>query len=412
MRKLGLIAAASLLVPVAAQAKPLNELLLDKGVLGAAEIKKDAGPARLTYDNGPKLEFPSAGATWGMNARLQSLYTYTDIDGGNDSSSFDARNVRLDLHGSVMNKEFSWRITNDFTTDTDSGTSGSKLQDAYFDWTPCEGQTVRAGQWATPYGRQWMTENQNLQFIDRSIAASNFNFGRQAGVGYRGDIGEDFSHQVAIFNGNSFNEGQNVSGQDPLVLGVYSAALNLMGSYDRSYEGDPTNSTGSAGLGFGAYYGQSRFSSGTQGAASQTGDEFGASLDFGWRGEGASLQVEGFYQGTDVDGQEETQSNYGLYAQGGYFVVPQEWEIAARFGWVTFDDNFAGALGRPNGQTPVAATGVGLEDVYEVNALVAYYINGHNLKVMTGPTWVISQGKDDSNQTQDFRYQVGLFGYF
>ena len=411
MRKLGLIAAASLLVPVAAQAKPLNELLLDKGVLGAAEMKKDAGPARLTYDNGPKLEFPAAGAEWGMNARLQSLYTYSDIDAGNDSSSFDVRNVRLDLHGSVMNKEFSWRITNDFTTDTDSGTSGSKLQDAYFDWTPCEGQTVRAGQWATPFGRQWMTENQNLQFIDRSVAAQNFNFGRQAGVGYMGNIGEDFSHQVAVFNGNSFNEGQNVSGQDPLLLAVYNAALNVMGSYNRSYEGDPTNSTGSAGVGLSAYYGQSRFASGNTASSSATGDEFGASFDVGYRGDGASLQLEGFYQGVDVDGNDKTQSNYGLYAQGGYFVVPQEWEVAARFGWVTFDEDFAGSLGRANGTTPSLSTTTGLDDVYEVNAVVAYYINGHNLKVMTGPTWLISNPKTGEDTT-DFRYQVGLFGYF
>jgi hypothetical protein len=411
MRKLGLIAAASLLVPVAAQAKPLNELLLDKGVLGAADVKKDAGPARLTYDNGPTLEFPSAGATWKLNTRLQTLYTYTDFDGGNDSSSFDVRNVRLDLSGTVMNKEFSWRVTNDFTTDTDSGTSGSKLQDAYIDWDPCEGQKARAGQWATPFGRQWTTENQNLQFIDRSIATQNFNFGRQAGVGYMGDIGESFHHQVAVFNGNSFNEGQNVSGADPLLIGIYSAALDLDGSYDRTYEGDPTNSTGSAGLGLSAYYGQSRYTAGGATSATSTGDEFGASLDLGYRGDGLSLQVEGFYQGLDVDGFDETQNNYGLYAQAGYFVVPSEWEVAARFGWVTFDDDFAGTLGRSNGQAPVLSTTAGLEDVYEVNALVSYYINGHNLKVMTGPSWIVSQPKDGEDLS-DFRYQVGLFGYF
>jgi hypothetical protein len=100
-----------------------------------------------------------------------------------------------------------------------------------------------------------------------------------------------------------------------------------------------------------------------------------------------------------------------LYAQGGYFVVPQEWEVAARFGWVTFDEDFAGNLGRTNGLTPSLSTTTGLDDVYEVNAVVAYYINGHNLKVMTGPSWLISNPKSGEDTT-DFRYQVGLFGYF
>jgi len=411
MRKLSLIAAASLLVPVAAQAKPLNELLLDKGVLGAADMKKDAGPARLTYDNGATLEFPSAGAKWKMNARLQSVYTYTDAEEGADSHSFDARNVRLDLGGSVLNDEFSFKLTNDFTKDTDSGTSGSKLQDAYIDWHACPESNVRAGQWMTPFGRQWMTENHNLQFVDRTAAAQAFNFGRQEGVGYYGTLADSYTHQLAVFNGNSsingVSEGQNTGGFDNKLLVVYNGAFDVLGSYDRGYEGDPTMSEGSAGFGFSGFYSQDNISATGESAFSTGADQYGAAVDFGYRGGGMSFQVEGLYRGFSFDdvsfGGDDSADFFATYVQGG-IMVAENMELAARFGWIDLDEDVSRVLA-------ASANSAVVTDGYEVNASLNYYLNGHNLKVMTGPTWIIAdnEGQDD---VTDFRYQVGLFGYF
>ncbi len=415
MRKLSLIAAASLLVPVAAQAKPLNELLLDKGVLGAAEMKKDAGPARLTYDNGTTLEFPSAGAKWHMNLRTQAVYTLTDPDedsGQPTSHSFDARNVRLDLGGSVLNDEFSFRVTNDFTQDTDTGESGSKLQDAFIDWHACPESNVRAGQWQTNAGRQWQTDNQYLQFIDRSQIATALNLGRQAGLGYYGTLGGTYSHGLSVFNGesvtNGTTEGQNASGNDNKLLVVYNGGLDLMDHYDRSYEGDPTMSKGSAGLGFSAYYGQNNVDlAAGAGIPSNDIDHYGATVDLGYRGDGMSLQIEGFYDGfafdEDLPGGEDQSNNFGGYAQAGMMLM-ENGELAARFGWLRSDNETlaftSGLLGRPNAQ-----------NTYEINVVGNYYLNGHNLKIQTGPTWLILDPEEGSNTT-DFRYQVGIFGYF
>lgn len=409
MRKLSLIAAASLLIPVAAQAKPLNELLLDKGVLGASDVKKDAGPGRLTYDDGVKLEFPSAGAKWNLNVRMQQVYSYYDYEGLPDRHSFDARNVRLDLGGSIMNDEFSWKLTNDFTKDTDSYSSGSKLQDAYIDWHACPECNIRAGQWATPFGRQWMDDNQNLQFIDRSIATDFFSMGRQEGFGYYGSIGDSYFHQLALFNGNSTGEGLNTGGVDNRLLVVYNGALDLIGHYDRSYEGDPGNTDGSLGLGFSAFYGDANATATSgQTIVSDTYDQYGVALDLGYRGEGASFQIEGFYKGWSFDNAtfngDDSADFFGLYVQGGYFFVPQEWEIAARFGWIDLDDDVS--------QFISSNTGVAnYTDAYELNFVLSYYLNGHNLKIMTGPSWVIGDNEAADDVT-DFRYQLGLFGYF
>jgi hypothetical protein len=416
MRKLSLIAAASLLVPVAAQAKPINELLLDKGVLGAADMKKDAGPARLTYDNGATLEFPSAGAKWKMNVRLQSVYTFNDVKRGDDIHSFDARNVRLDLGGSILNDEFSFKVTNDFTKDSDTGTEGSKLQDAYIDWHACPECNIRAGQWMTPYGRQWMTENHNLQFIDRSIAGQTFNFGRQEGVAYYGSLGDSFRHQVALFNGTNIGEGQNTGGTDNKFLAMYNASFDVMGSYDRGFEGDVGMSDGSAGFGFSAYYGQGDFGLNTgEGFVGSETDRYGAAVDFGYRGGGFSFQAEGFYEGWKFDdgflaGDEDTAANWGFYVQTG-LMLSEQLEAAGRFSWVTMDENVAGvrSLRTAGGRVLDGFA----ENYYEVNAVLNYYLNGHNLKIQTGPSWLF--GDDEvagSRDIKDFRYQVGLMGYF
>lgn len=404
MRKIGFIAAASLLVlPAISQAKPLNELLAEKGgVLGA----KEASPAKVSYNNGVVMDFGDA--TVKTNVGLQTLYSYYDWDGtAEDSSSFDVRNTRLELEGTLMNGEFKWVVSNDFgSSNTDSWNTGSELQDAFLMWNWCDTDALVMGQWKTPYGREAGTHYANLQFIDRSGVSDAFTLGRQAGVGYAGQLGEMGSHTIGVFNGESvvdgFSEGQNLPGRDNKVLAVYGIGLNLIGDYDRSYEGDVTTSSDlSLGIGAGGYYGQVEVVSGD---FKTDADEFGASVDAGLRVGGFSAQTEFFYAGgkwdEDVAG-EDAFDNFGMYASAGYFVVPGTWEVAGRFGWISYDDSAS------------AAFYDGIEDQYEVNAVLSYYINGHNLKFMTGPSWVMTKFADDSaDDLTDFRYQAGFFGYF
>lgn len=403
MRKFGFIAAASLLVlPAISQAKPLNELLAEKGgVLGA----KEASPAKVSYNNGVLMDFGDA--TVKTNLGLQALYSYYDLDGGTDRSSFDVRNTRLELEGTIMNGEFKWVVSNDFgSTNTDNFNSGSDLQDAYLMWNVCDTDALVMGQWKTPYGRQWNTHYANLQFIDRSVVSDSFTLGRQAGVGYAGQLGDMGSHSIGVFNGNStvegFSEGQNLPGRDNKVMVAYGVGLNLIGDYDRGYEGDPMGTSDLAlGLGGGAYFGQAELISGD---FQTDADEYGAAIDMGLRVSGISAQVEAFYAGgkwdEDIAGQDSF-DNYGLYASAGFFFVPSEWEVAGRFGWIRYDDSASAAFYN------------GVENLYEVNAVVSYYINGHNLKFMTGPSWIITEFEDNnSDDVTDFRYQAGFFGHF
>jgi len=402
MRKLSFIAAAGLLViPAVSQAKPLNELLAEKsGVLGG----KESSPAKVTYNNGLKMDFGNASLS--ANVGLQTLFTVNDYDNKSgdptpDNTSFDARNTRLELSGETLDGEFSWHVSNDFGSfNTDTGDEGSTLLDAYFNWHVCEEYGFKMGQYRTPSGLQYNVPVYSQQFIDRARVAQAFALGYQAGVGYYGSLGDMARHEVGVFNGLSnvdgTLEGANTGGRDNKVLGVYGISFDLTGDYDRSYEGDPMNTSDMAAtLGASAYYGQAEGDAGDV-------DQYGATLDFALRASGASFQAEGFYGGTGFDDElpsgEDTVDSFGLYAQGGFFFDPK-WEVAGRFGWISFDDEVGAALG-------------GVDNEYEINAVVSYYLDGHNLKIQTGPTWVISQLQDDeADDLTDFRYQLMVSGH-
>ena len=155
MRKLSLIAAVTLVAaPLAAQAMPLNELLADKGLVAA-----DAGSSGKTwYDHGTKLEYGNFDLQF--NLMVQSLYTYHDydsegtasygIESAEDTSSFEMRNVRMEFKGNLLNKQFSYMVSNDFG----NGSTGSDLKDAYLQWNVCDNQHLRMGQYKAPYSRQ------------------------------------------------------------------------------------------------------------------------------------------------------------------------------------------------------------------------------------------------------------------
>ena len=402
MRKMSLLASAGLFaLPVVAQAMPLNELLADKGAAPA--------PAHVYYQNGTRLEFPDAGFDMKLNVQLQALYTYTDLKGGPDTNDFGVKNARLELSGHLLNKEFSYKLQNDFTT---SGDTNTGVQDAWFEWNSCDAVNVRFGQFKTPFGRQWLNNDYALEFIDRSKVTRDMTFAREGGVEFNGTVGDLGYHYLALMNGNSVingrAEGTNVPGIDPNMIGVYHIGLSLVGDYDRSYEGDPKNTQDFAlGMGAGAYYGNGHVQSALIEILDAT-QSYGASADLGARYMGWSGQAEFLYNGMRFDEKVgaldiKSEDMYGLYVQTGYFFVPKEWEIAARWGGSQVSKNAAQTFGIAKDQS-------------EVSVVLGYYLNGHNLKILTGPTWQTRKeytGEGDSTKNYtDFLYQVGFFGYF
>ena len=94
MRKLSLIVAAgALLVPAISQAMPLNDLLVEKGV-----IASDAGTSgQVSYNKGTKLTF---GNDFDMmlNLQIQTRLEHINIDKGKDTTDRGNISCKIERH--------------------------------------------------------------------------------------------------------------------------------------------------------------------------------------------------------------------------------------------------------------------------------------------------------------------------
>ena len=141
MRKATIVAALLLLTPAVSQAKTLEDLLVEKGVItkGEAAGASDSSASKVYWNEGTRVEFPDTGFTTSIATMIQSRYAFTDVDedsGAKNTSSFDVNRARLIVSGTAMNNEFSYMLSTDFvdSTDTEGGAVG--VRDAYIDWRP------------------------------------------------------------------------------------------------------------------------------------------------------------------------------------------------------------------------------------------------------------------------------------
>lgn len=361
MRKLGLLLAAGMVS------------------LPLAVVEANAEP-KLQYKKGAMLSFPDQGVELKLNTQLQPKYAFIDTDGEENESDFSMRRARLVLSGSALDGDVSFRLQNDFVGDSeDDGKRDSDLLDAWVQWNASDAVQLRFGQFKTLSGRQEVGSSSNLQFVNRSLVAEEFNSGRQAGVMLGGEAGA-IEYAVAVTNGESIGEGRNRSATDTKMLGTGYVAFNGNG-YDRSYEGDPEHSddlayTVGLSLGFG------------ESEAEVEQDTSRVSGDVGLRSSGFSLQGEYFYQNTDPD-LGDTVDDIGMYVQAGYFFVPKEWEVVGRFGTLLPDAD---------------------DDTTEYTVGIGRYFLGHALKAQLNATFEQYEpvGGEDIDENR-YEFQVSAY---
>lgn len=413
MRKVAILAAALLLAPSISQAKTLEDLLVEKGVItkGEASAAVIGGPSRVYWNDGTRLEFPDTGFTAQINTLIQTRYEFTDFDsdtGRGNQSSFEFERVRLAVSGTALNNEFTYMLQADFIgqeggdnisslADQDGGAS-TELLDAYIQWNACDWGSIRMGQFKTMVSRQFNTSAAKLQFADRSEVSDYFTLGRQHGLAGEFDLADGKIRLGAgIFNGISEGEGLNVGGVDTKHTGVASVRWNAAGHIDSFEEGD-VNWSENFVASIGAAFAYSQYE---DLAGLVEGDRYVVNVDGNVKVRGISFHTEFFYGNDDVDGAADEVEALGFYAQAGYFLVPKKWEIAARYGYLDCDNgNASGAC-------------AGNDNINEVTAGINYYFWKHNLKAQLNYAFVnedvAGAGGDDINTN---RWLFQLSSYF
>jgi phosphate-selective porin OprO and OprP len=406
LRKTGLLAALVLFSPVASEAKTLEELLVEKGVITRSEASttSQGNQAKVYYNEGTRIDFPGEGFTLKVRTMLQGRYTFNDEDekfaqdesapaanwnGVNgtrtNTSSFDIVRARIVLEGTALYEEFAYKVEGDFVgTSTENlyfqdlvdSRKEPNLKDAYITWQPCEGYGTQMGQFRTFISRQFRTNDAYLQFADRSIVSDYNYLGWQQGIAQHADLADGLVQVSAgVFNGLSDGEGNNRTGVDTNHTVMGTIRLNpTEKKIDPFVEGDVDYSE-DLGVSLGAAYAYSEAHQ-TLGPVRNRAQDVSynhVSSDLNLKYSGFSIHGEYFYQGGELQhGNGFDYSSNGGYVQTGFFISPRELELAGRYSYLDCD----------GGAAPGFCSGK--DFVSEASGTINYYFWKHSIKAQLG----------------------------
>lgn len=388
-RALRVGAAISLLTVVggAAEAKTLEDILKEKGVITEADYREvtKSKPFAYKLGKGFTLTAPDEKFQLTLGGRLQVRYTFTDLDNNGttgDSSKWEVRRMKMWLNGYAYSKDLTYLLQVDFV----NGSSSKLLEHAYLNYRLLDEVQLLAGQTKIPFGRQWLNSSGAQQFVDRSSASDAFRPGYDTGVKLHGDLAKGLAtYEFGLYGGAgqsvvrtsndnaiaarvtvnpfgkmAYSEGDLARSATPqLSLGANYFRDTLKATYAPATAATTleTNnltfagSSGWLGKGLGTFTTSEKIDV----------DTFGLDAAFKWLG--ASAQAE--YLVGQADGQDSraTLRAHGFYAQAGYCVIPGTVEVALRYSYVDPNRDRSGDLQS------------------DTQGAVSWYINKHNLKL-------------------------------
>lgn len=399
----GVVLASLALVGGNAEARTLEEILKEKGVITAEDYAEVVKSNPFKYEPGKGLTVTSADGNSSMNISGwgQLLYTYTDKDSqsSDDVSDFDVKRIKLVLQGHVFSKNLGYRYIGDLS-------SGFRTEDALLYYKFAEPLVLQVGQFVPPQSRQEMTSSARQFFIERSLANDTFNLGRDQGLQAAGSFADKLvEYRLGIFNGN----GPNTSNPDNRHMYAGRLDFNPLGAYAMDEAGWPSdkprlnlggsfawNKVGANDVGGGfdrdndvmdvaLDLDKTRYTgtAGKDNFITDYGKEltwllWTANINATWLG--ANFAAEYFNLNADPDLGKDWDAD-GYYVQAGYQILPNTLDVGIRYSEIKSDDANASAK----------------FDKSETQLGVNYYFKKHNLKLQGDYTWV----NDDMTKDRD-----------
>jgi phosphate-selective porin O/P len=301
--------------------------------------------------------------TLNVSGFAQARYTSEQPNGSPSSQTFDLALGRLAIFGSALDPRIGYFFQ--IETSTFGNNNRVTMLDAWLRYRFSEKAELQAGRMLLPYSRQFYTHPGNLLFSDLSIADYAFNLSRAVGFGASGKTGRLSYHGVVAnsvraldgLGQRNLNPGMAVLGRLEFdVLAPYGYMESLPGALPAK----PQLSIGLA-AGINPVDEASAFQNTMPGDRTRN-----MTLDSGFRWNRLTLQAAVYYRRNRLqDRALPVNKDWGTYAQGGVYMIPQRLELAARVSKVDYD--------RFN--TPQVLGGA-TENTVGMN----YYIHGHHLK--------------------------------
>jgi phosphate-selective porin OprO/OprP len=168
------------------EAKSLEDVLKEKGVITEADYKEVTKSKPLDYRLGKGFTFTSADEKFqlSLGGRMQFRYTFMDNDSGNDTSQFDAKRVRLVLQGYAYSKDITYKLEIDprqLAQSKDDSTRGG-LVDAFINYKVMDELQFPVGQTKVKYAYSNIQSDSALMFVDRVPWIGSFAPGYELGA--------------------------------------------------------------------------------------------------------------------------------------------------------------------------------------------------------------------------------------
>ncbi|NMC75075.1 MAG: porin [Geobacteraceae bacterium] len=387
----GAILAAAVLVAQGAQAKTLEDILKEKGVITEADYKEVTKSKPLDYKIGKGFTVTSADEKFQLNigGRLVYRYTFLDKDGGQDTSKFDFAKARLIAQGYAFTKDLSYRLEMDarqLAQSKDDSTRGG-LVDAYINYKVMDELQFLFGQTKVKYAYSMIQSDATLMFVDRVPWIGRYAPGYELGVFAYGKLFNGImDYAISGTNG----DGQTNAGSTNHNAFAARLAFSPLGTMAND---EPDLAISKKPLfTIGANYFYNNLATGENSSAYGTAwngykdlQNYGFDAHFKWMG--IAIQGEALYAQGDSYATDAGKRAMAWYAQAGYMITPKI-GLAVRF----------------SQQDPDRAVSGDMQS--EQIGAISYYFFGHNLKVQADVANVHQQNGASKAPTDDMQYRL------
>jgi phosphate-selective porin len=363
----------------------------------SAEIRKTNLPPPPPPEVKPETKFkPGSGFTLAQGedfslqvmGRVQARWEYfnpdddrTDI--GETYSRFTVERVRFGAKGTMFKD---WK----FELETDFGKGKTELKKAFIEWAKYEPARIEMGQFNVKFDRSQYTSSGRQELVDRSLAARTFGHEYDIGVDVAGaGWNKKFQYNAGIFEGEKAPTPASPNNNDGHLY-VARFSFNPNGDFGYS-EGDIKKTD------YHLWYvdvagarNEDLWNDANSDKEEQKGeltDQTTYSFGFGYKHAGWFFAGE-YYDRNTVKGDDSSDvDSNGWYAQLGYTIVRDKWEIAAR--WSEIDPD-----GDKDDDTQDEAV-IGLNRFFKGL--------GHSLKLQTDFSWLETEKAAPADDFHDFR---------
>ncbi len=357
------------------------------------KLKKGTGLTFQTADKNYKLR---------MRLRGQFLANYTNKDGDDDDGlGFRVRRLRITWDGNAFAPWMKYKIQYDFSRD-------GELKDLKLSFARNKMFVPVAGQYKVPFNREVLNSSSALQLVGRSIITDYFEFDRDIGGGIYGLLGDGMvRYDLGIFQG----EGANTKNDKGDMGMLWSARIqaSVMGEsaekVKENFGKEPTLTIGAAVAGIDVKDDgkddPSRLDSNvgipSEERALVNGSVISFTADANYRDPRFNLTGEYIGRWVDDDALKKAY-DYGFRAQGGFFLMPKKFEVAARYAQISFDED-----------VPAEDN---MDKIWAAAGGVNYYLSGnHKWKVQIDYTFQ-KQEMIDGTEADESMVRAQVQAYF